>query len=110
MEKGKKKRGQFLILLTPRPSSPGDTRDGSDNHECPSTDARRSKITAARSRSVHNQRLVALGAQVAEGLVAPVEATRVSALRPFHPGDQIGLRRLDHPMKMIRKKDKGVSS
>ena len=27
----------------------------------------------------------------------------------FHPGDQIWLRRLDHPMKMIRHEDIGVN-
>ena len=46
---------------------------------------------------------------MAEELVTPVEATRVSALQPFHPGDQIGLRRLDHHMKMIRHEDIGVN-
>jgi hypothetical protein len=46
---------------------------------------------------------------VAEELVTPVEATRVSAQQPFHPGDQIWLRRLDHPMKMIRHEDIGVN-
>ena len=40
--KGGRKRGQFLILFTPRPASPGDPRDGSDNRACPSPDARRS--------------------------------------------------------------------
>ena len=30
-------------------------------------------------------------------------------LQPFHPGDQIGLRRLDHPIKMIRHEDIGVN-
>jgi antitoxin YefM len=34
------KRGQFLILSTPRPASSGNTRDGSDNRMCPSSDAR----------------------------------------------------------------------
>ena len=65
------------------------------------------EITAA--RSVHDQRLVAPGEQVAEELVTPVEATRVSAHQPFHSGDQIGLRRLDHPNKMIRHEDIGVN-
>jgi hypothetical protein len=46
---------------------------------------------------------------VAEELMPPVEATRVSAQQPFHPGDQIWLRRLDHPMKMIRHEDIGVN-
>ena len=46
---------------------------------------------------------------MAEELVPPVEATRVSAQQPFHPGDPIGLRRLDHPMKMIRPEDIGVN-
>ncbi len=46
---------------------------------------------------------------MAEELVTPVEATRVSAQQPFHPGDQIWLRRLDHPMKMIRREDIGVN-
>ena len=36
------KRGQFLILATPRPASSSDPRDGSDNRACPSPDARRS--------------------------------------------------------------------
>ena len=46
---------------------------------------------------------------MAEEFVTPVEATRVSAQQPFHPGDQIGLRRLDHPMEMIRHEDIGVN-
>jgi hypothetical protein len=46
---------------------------------------------------------------VAEELVTPVEATRVSAQQPLHPGDQIGLRRLDDQMKMIRHEDIGVN-
>ena len=34
-----------------------------------------------------------------------------SLLRPpmFHPGDQVGLRRLDHDMKMIRHEDIGLN-
>ena len=46
---------------------------------------------------------------MAEEFVPPVEATRVSAQQPFHPGDQIGQRRLDHDMKMIRHEDIGVN-
>ena len=46
---------------------------------------------------------------MAEELVTPVEATRVSAQQLFHPGDQIGQRRLDHPMEMIRHEDIGVN-
>jgi len=46
---------------------------------------------------------------VAEELVTPVEATRVGAQQPSHLGDQIGLRRLDHPMEMIRHEDIGVN-
>jgi hypothetical protein len=46
---------------------------------------------------------------VAEELVTPVEATRVSAQQPFDPSDQIWLRRLDHQMKMIRHEDIGVN-
>ena len=42
-------------------------------------------------------------------LATPVESTRVSAQQPFHPGDQIGQRRLDHDMKMIRHEDIGVN-
>ena len=41
--------------------------------------------------------------------MTPVEATRVSAQQPFHSGDPIGLRRLDHPIKMIRHEDIGVN-
>ncbi len=44
-----------------------------------------------------------------EELGPPVAATRVSALQPFHPGDPIGLRRLDHPMKRIRPEDISVN-
>jgi len=40
-EKGRK-RGQLLLLSTPRPASSGDTRDGLDNRACPSPFARRS--------------------------------------------------------------------
>ena len=65
------------------------------------------EITAA--RSVHDQRLVAPGEQVAEELMPPVEATRVSAQQPFHPGYQIWLRRLDYHMKMVRHEDIGVN-
>ena len=46
---------------------------------------------------------------MAEELVTPVEATRISAQQLFHPGDQIGLRRLDDHMKMIRHEDIGVN-
>ena len=61
------------------------------------------------TRSVHDQRLVAPREQVAEELVTPVEASRVSTQQPFHPGDQIWLRRLDHDMKMIRHEDIGAN-
>ena len=61
------------------------------------------------ARSIHDQRLVAPTEQVAEELVPPVEATRVSAQQPFHSGDQIGLRRLDDQMEMIRHEDIGVN-
>ena len=46
---------------------------------------------------------------MAEELVTSVEATGVSAQQPFHPGDQVGLRRLDHHMKIIRHEDIGVN-
>ena len=45
---------------------------------------------------------------MAEHFVPPIEAAGVSAQKPFHPGDQIGLGRLDHQMKMIRHEDIGV--
>lgn len=41
--------------------------------------------------------------------VPPVEAVGIGAQKPFHSGDQIRLRRLDHQMKMIRHKDIGVN-
>ena len=66
-------------------------------------------LEIAATRTIHNQRLIAPGEQVAKELVPPVEATRLSAQKPFHSGDQIGLRRLDHPMKMIRHQDIGVN-
>ena len=46
---------------------------------------------------------------MADELGPPVEATRVGTQQPFHPSDLIGLRRLDHPMKMIRPEDIGVN-
>ncbi len=46
---------------------------------------------------------------MAEELVTPVEAARVSVQQPFHSGDQVWLRRLDHHMKMIRHEDIGVN-
>ena len=143
-----------MILATARPASSGETRDGSENHAGPSTDARRSTplssssppparrrlralicvsnssrnvssprapprriqvdliahaLEIAAARSVHDQRIGAPGEQVAEELGPPVEATRVSAQQPFHPGDPIGLRRLDHPMKRIRPEDRGMN-
>ncbi len=61
------------------------------------------------AQSVHDQRLGAPGEQVDEELGPPDEATRVSARQLFHPRDTIGLRRLDHPMKMIRPEDRGVN-
>jgi hypothetical protein len=42
-------------------------------------------------------------------LVPPVEAAGVGAQKPFHPGDQIRLGRLDHQMKMIRHENVGVN-
>ncbi len=44
-----------------------------------------------------------------EELGPPVEATRVNAQQLFHPRDPIGLRRLYHPMKMIRPAYRRVS-
>ena len=44
------KRGQFLILSTPRPASSGDTRDGSDIPACPSPDVRRSTPPSSSSQ------------------------------------------------------------
>jgi hypothetical protein len=46
---------------------------------------------------------------VAEEPVTTVEATRISAQQLFHPGDQIGLRRLDYPMETVRHEDIGVN-
>ena len=46
---------------------------------------------------------------MAEELGPPVAATRVNAKQPFHPGDPIGLRRLDHQMNTIRHEDIGVN-
>ena len=46
---------------------------------------------------------------MAEELLPPVAATRVSAQQPFHPGDPIGRRCFDHPMKWIRPEDIGVN-
>ncbi len=42
-------------------------------------------------------------------IVPPVEATGISAQKPFHPNDQIGLGRFNHQMKMIWHQDIGVN-
>ena len=47
--------------------------------------------------------------EMARELVPPVEAAGVGAQKPFHPGDQIRLGRLDHQMKMIRHENVGVN-
>ena len=44
-----------------------------------------------------------------EQLVPAVEAARVSAKQPFHPGDQIRLGRLDNQVKMILHEDVGMN-
>jgi hypothetical protein len=97
-----------------RPTAPGKTLQGRiRRHQFRSRRiqvhviAHALEVTAA--RSVHDQGLVAPGEQVAEELVPPVEATRVSAQQPFHPCNQVGLRRLDHHMKMIRHEDIGMN-
>ena len=46
---------------------------------------------------------------MAEQLVPPVETAGVSAQKPLHACDQIGLGRLDHEMKMIRHEHIGVN-
>jgi hypothetical protein len=61
------------------------------------------------ARTIHDERLVAAGEQVAEQLVPPVEADGLGAQQPFHPRDQIRLRCLDDPMKMIGHEDIGVN-
>ena len=62
-----------------------------------------------RDRAFHDPRLVAPGEQAPEDLVPSIEATRAGAQQPFHPGDQIGMRRLDHQMRMIRHEDVSVN-
>ncbi len=66
-------------------------------------------LEIAAARAIHQQRFVAATEQMAEELVPPVEAAGVGAQKPFHPGDQIRLRRLDHEVKMIRYEDVGVN-
>ena len=51
--------------------------------------------------AVHDERPVTSAEQVSEELVSPVEPAGVSTQKPFHSCDQIGLRRLNHQMKMI---------
>ena len=41
--------------------------------------------------------------------VPSIEARGKDAQKPFHPGHQIRLRRLDHQMKIIRHEDVGVN-
>ena len=58
--------------------------------------------------TIDDQRFVATGQEVAREFVPLVEAAGINAQKPFHPGDQIRLGRLDHQMKMIRHEDIGV--
>src|SRR5947209_6907746 len=44
---------------------------------------------------------VTSGEKMAAGFVADVETFSVNAQQPFHAGDQVWLRRLDHQMKMV---------
>ena len=55
------------------------------------------EVTA--TRALHDQRLVATGEQVPKEFVALAENTGLDAQKPFYPGAQVRLRRLDHPMK-----------
>src|SRR6266542_279384 len=61
--------------------------------------AHRSQIPVA--AAVHDQRLVAAAEQMPEELVPAIEPAGVSDQKPFHARHQIGLRRLNHQMKMI---------
>jgi len=70
------------------------------------------KVTARAMRPLWRDLILsvwALGEQVAEELVLPAEATRLSTQKPFHPSDQIGLRRLDQPTKMIPHQNIGAN-
>jgi hypothetical protein len=58
---------------------------------------------------INDQRRIATGEEMPRQIVPPVEATGVSAQKPFHPNDEIGLGRFDHQMKMIWHQDIGVN-
>src|ERR1041385_2649656 len=69
-------------------------------------------LEGAAARAIEEQRLVASGEEMTKQFVPLVEAAGVSAekpFQPFHPGNQIRLRRLDHQMKMIGHEDVGVN-
>ena len=57
---------------------------------------------------VDDEGFVAAGEEVAEEFVAAVEAPGISAQKPLHAGDQIGLGRLGDEMKMIGHEAEGV--
>ena len=63
----------------------------------------------AAARAIDDQRFVATRKHMTKQFVPPVEAAGVGAQKPFHPGDQIRLGRLDRQMKMIRHEDEGVN-
>src|SRR5476649_572459 len=61
--------------------------------------AHRLQITAA--APVHDERFVTSAEQMSKLPVTPVKSRRISAKKPFHPRNQVGLWRLDDQMKMI---------
>src|SRR6266545_5137101 len=67
------------------------------------------RLQIARRRTVHDQRLVAAAEQMAEQLVAAVEPARVSAQKPFHARNQVGMGRFEHQVKMIRHEAIGMN-
>src|SRR6266498_2209318 len=67
------------------------------------------RLQMARRRTVHDQRLVAAAEQMAEQLVAAVEPARVSAQKPFHARNQVGMGRFEHQVKMIRHEALGMN-
>ena len=67
------------------------------------------RLEIAAARPIHNQRLEAAGKQMPNNLCRRFQPAGLSAQKPFHPCDQIGLECREDQMKMIGLEDAGVN-
>ena len=66
-------------------------------------------LEVAVAAPVHDQRFTSPAEQMTEKFVPTVKAAGVNAQKPFHPFDQVRLRRFEHQMKMIGHQAKSVN-